>query len=354
MDKLTAYQLLGLDSNASTEEVKEAYARLSKEYHPEENPEEFQQLHEAYVTLTRGGRRANRAMVVESSPIEKKASPEMQEGELVFRNVQMDEEEPDEEQANYDFDESISQAELDEIKALKIVIEQAEEEFKRVLTTSNFKNTDKFKEFFQRKDYEKVFYTREFVRSFTQHLAKVKLLPELYSYVIEFYSLKRISYEELDEDLQKLYQVIDRRYNVEKDAYLANRSVNTYAILAIITFVVSFNWNTIARLLDGIAFHPQYIITCVIPFGVLAGLGVCLYKLFRSQYSTYFAQAVVAVIYMVLGMVQTFIFQYLHDYTEFLVSNLPLSLSRVFIWANVEWLIIIGITAFMQSFRKKK
>ena len=199
-----------------------------------------------------------------------------------------------------------------------------------------------------------MFYTREFVRSFTQHLAKVKLLPELYSYVIEFYSLKRISYEELDEDLQKLYQVIDRRYNVKKDAYLANRSVNTYAILAIITFVVSFNWNTVAKLLDGIAFHPQYIFTCVIPFGVLGGLGVCLYKVFRSQYSTYFAQAVVAGIYMALGVVQTFVFQYLHDYTEFLVSNLPLDLSRVFVWANVEWLIIIGITAFMQSFRKKK
>ena len=76
-----AYKVLELENNASIEEVKAAYARLSKEYHPEENPKEFQQIHEAYVILTRGGRRANRAMVVESSLIEKNSIPEQKEGE---------------------------------------------------------------------------------------------------------------------------------------------------------------------------------------------------------------------------------------------------------------------------------
>ena len=53
MTRYKAYEVLGVDSNASTEDIKTAYAELSKKYHPEENPKEFQQLHEAYVTLTR-------------------------------------------------------------------------------------------------------------------------------------------------------------------------------------------------------------------------------------------------------------------------------------------------------------
>lgn len=42
MDELRAYKVLGLEPGASREEIKEAYARLSKEFHPEECPEEFQ------------------------------------------------------------------------------------------------------------------------------------------------------------------------------------------------------------------------------------------------------------------------------------------------------------------------
>ena len=352
MDKLTAYQVLGLDSDASLEEVKEAYARLSREFHPEENPEEFQQIHEAYATLTRAGRRRNDSVLSQPKVVKETTQQHQIMMDLAFyeiEGVQEDVDVPD-----FDFEESISQAESDEIKKLRIVIEQADRELKTLLMSSNYKKPDKFREFFQKEEYEKVFYTREFVRSFTQCLSQRKLLPELYSYVIEFYRLKRIEFEELDEDLQKLYQVIDRRYNVKKDTYLAQRSVNKYAMLAIATFVVSLNWNRVDILLEGIEFHPQYIVTCVIPYILIAGIGIWLYKVFRRQHSTYFAQAIVAVIYMGLSVVQMFIFQCLYDYTEALVSKLPLSLSVVFIWACVDWLIIIAITAFMQSFRKKK
>ena len=51
MIRSKAFEVLGLDSNATTEEIKTAYAELSKKYHPEENPKEFQEIHEAYVTL---------------------------------------------------------------------------------------------------------------------------------------------------------------------------------------------------------------------------------------------------------------------------------------------------------------
>lgn len=41
MIRSKAFEVLGLDSNATTEEIKTAYAELSKKYHPEENPKEF-------------------------------------------------------------------------------------------------------------------------------------------------------------------------------------------------------------------------------------------------------------------------------------------------------------------------
>lgn len=62
MTKNKAYEILGIEADASVVEIKAAYAELSKKYHPEENPEEFQQIHEAYVTLTRLAPNRNRIL----------------------------------------------------------------------------------------------------------------------------------------------------------------------------------------------------------------------------------------------------------------------------------------------------
>lgn len=51
-----AYEILHIKRGSSQEEIKEAYAALSKKYHPEEHPDEFQQIHEAYMTLRRRSR----------------------------------------------------------------------------------------------------------------------------------------------------------------------------------------------------------------------------------------------------------------------------------------------------------
>lgn len=42
------WDILGIDATKDKREIKRAYARLSKEIHPEEKPEEFQRLYEAY------------------------------------------------------------------------------------------------------------------------------------------------------------------------------------------------------------------------------------------------------------------------------------------------------------------
>ena len=68
MTRIEALEILGLKATASLEEVKAAYSELSKNCHPEEEPEKFEELHEAFSYLYRSGRRdARRKAVIQNS-----------------------------------------------------------------------------------------------------------------------------------------------------------------------------------------------------------------------------------------------------------------------------------------------
>lgn len=54
------WELLGIEPTDNIAEIKKAYAKKSKEYHPEEHPEEFRELHASYkeaVALARKGKK---------------------------------------------------------------------------------------------------------------------------------------------------------------------------------------------------------------------------------------------------------------------------------------------------------
>ncbi|HEU4608935.1 MAG TPA: DnaJ domain-containing protein, partial [Chitinophagaceae bacterium] len=52
------YKILGLEKNASVEEIKKAYRKLARQYHPDLNPDDrqahqkFQQINEAHEVLS--------------------------------------------------------------------------------------------------------------------------------------------------------------------------------------------------------------------------------------------------------------------------------------------------------------
>lgn len=95
MTKQKAYEALGIEVNASIEEIKVAYAELSKKYHPEEKAEEFQQIHEAYITLIRQNRNRNRMMshisVVSNTDMETAIQESIVEEENAFDFSNVDE-----------------------------------------------------------------------------------------------------------------------------------------------------------------------------------------------------------------------------------------------------------------------
>lgn len=242
MDKLMAYKILGLENNASMEEVKEAYARLSKEYHPEENPEEFQQIHEAYVTLTRRGRRGNNSVLVDSSPIVHHEVENSQDDDLIFHKLPEYEEEQEDSSQEYDFarsihaakeeevdkeqfdfDASIEQARNEEVKRLHQMFFQIANELEVLMTPPDCYLLKKFKAFFERKEYEQIFYSHSFMELFAGHLEGIKLSDEIYSYIIGFYSLNGFKYENLVPEAKQLYDAIEKQYSIKKDVVASKR-----------------------------------------------------------------------------------------------------------------------------------
>ena len=113
MDELTAYQILKLEPGSSTDEIKEAYSQLSKQFHPEEYPEEFQRIHDAYRTLTRRNQRARNTENIEPIPVKFPVEETIEapvNNEKYENNTNRECSYKEDEQDFYNFDETLNKA----------------------------------------------------------------------------------------------------------------------------------------------------------------------------------------------------------------------------------------------------
>ena len=212
MDQLTAYNILGLEPGSSPEEIKEAYAALSKQYHPEEEPEKFQEIHEAYVTLIRRKRRGSVGNVYQEERHEPKE--EAKQEELDFGRVGTQHESPKE--PEYAFDDAMMKAQKQEDEQLHELVLEAGAELKVLASPKYSSNLKAYRSFFEDKKYEQIFRRAEFLEKLCEVLETTKLKKNIYDYIIDFYRLRGMQPSDLSPIGLRLYQVLDEKAGIKK------------------------------------------------------------------------------------------------------------------------------------------
>ena len=116
MDQLTAYRILQLMPGSTRREIREAYARLAKEYHPEEHPKEFNQIQEAYQLLTGLGENWSSDAVDDWFSDGEKTESEWESEEMCESDTRWKEEEEQEEseESEESFDEDFEESDATE------------------------------------------------------------------------------------------------------------------------------------------------------------------------------------------------------------------------------------------------
>ena len=65
---MSIWSILGIEPTREIADIRKAYARAARKYHPEEQPEEFQRLHTAYEKALEYARTAPPAPAPPPSP----------------------------------------------------------------------------------------------------------------------------------------------------------------------------------------------------------------------------------------------------------------------------------------------
>lgn len=215
MDQLTAYRILGLEPGCSPEEIKEAYAALSKQYHPEEEPEKFQEIHEAYVTLTRRNRRGSVQNVHYAE--EQMQEPKESQTKFNFENVSLDSEtEKVEPEKEYDFEDAMQKAQQQEQAKLHELALEAAAEFKILASPKYNSNLKAYRTLFEDKKYESIIRRADFLEKLCDVLEESKLKKNIYDYIIDFYRLRGMNPSELSQVGLRLYQILDHKVGIKQ------------------------------------------------------------------------------------------------------------------------------------------
>lgn len=397
-----AYEILHIKRGSSQEEIKEAYAALSKKYHPEEHPDEFQQIHEAYMTLrrrSRGQRSERRNPEQESKTMEaedasvgeaaEKVTPKSnhqgtfseEELEGTEQNTNTSEKSTDSTEAEaqgeyqevtedyaeknaenqtvwesqsesaqqepasqYDFDEVIEETERKDAQRLILLIQKALVEMEMLLKPPYCHKLKLFQQFFRKPEYRTALKQPVFMARFADMLLDSHLKPMIYDYIIEFYRFRGLDPADMYEEAAKLYYVLDDKRGMKKKKVGFWQGVLPVAVIAgIRAGTRSAKPGTGAGNLFGFLFVAVIVIALI----------VILYRQLYKNHSSLFAQAMVAL----LLTVSQFVILMGDFYAPLMGSDGGTVLAVFLFLMGIIWLIGVGIAAIikkMSSFRRKK
>lgn len=351
-----AYEILHIKRGSSQEEIKEAYAALSKKYHPEEHPDEFQQIHEAYMTLrrrSRGQRSERQNPEQEPKTMEAEAQGEYQEvtEDYAEKNAEnqtvwesQSESAQQEPVPQYDFDEVIEETERKDAQRLILLIQKALVEMEMLLKPPYCHKLKLFQQFFRKPEYRTALKQPVFMARFADMLLDSHLKPMIYDYIIEFYRFRGLDPADMYEEAAKLYYVLDDKRGMKKKKVGFWQGVLPVAVIAgIRAGTRSAKPGTGAGNLFGFLFVAVIVIALI----------VILYRQLYKNHSSLFAQAMVAL----LLTVSQFVILMGDFYAPLMGSDGGTVLAVFLFLMGIIWLIGVGIAAIikkMSSFRRKK
>lgn len=322
MDKPKAYAILQIKPGSSQEEIREAYVALSRQYHPEEHPEEFQQIHEAYMTLRRRerGQRTRQQQSTDQQELADTAKIHIEdvdkrntvkeeqiptdaaesadfhvEGETVSQTdepVQAGSEwkeysEPEESveseaSPRYDFDEVLEESQRQEVQRQIDLIRKALVEMEMLLKPPFCNKQKMFQEYFQKAEYQDALKQPAFMEKFAELLEDTRLKPMTYDYIIEYYRFRGLNPEDMYEEAAKLYYVLDEKRGMKKK--------NLGAVKTIVAV------GAVAGIRAGTRSAHGNVGGFLVVLLVVIALIYFLYRQLYKNHSSLFAQAIVALL----------------------------------------------------------
>lgn len=210
MDQLTAYKILGVEPGCSRDEIKEAYAALSKMYHPEDYPEKFQEIHEAYQTLNRASRRSYTYEPDTSNVFFETA----QENKPV-ESFHFEDEELESETEFYDFEETLRRTREADARKLHEEILRALAEFKVLTTPACCKKVKLFKEYFKKSEHQNAFRSPEYIKDLSFLVDESNLKKEAYYEIVSYYHLLDKDRNKIIPEAQMLYDALNKKVDMK-------------------------------------------------------------------------------------------------------------------------------------------
>lgn len=272
MDKLTARKVLGVSPGASRREIKRAYAAMLRMYHPEDYPQEFQKIQEAYETLNKGGFQGegagnngfpeedfsenedSRKEEGQDEQAQKEESREEQpgddwedtwesldNGEEDWKRQQEEdrrkirEEEYRKAREELDFEKIEWKAREEKKLREKELIAAALKDLELIVNTPSKRHRLKaYEEFFAREEYKEVLFMPECVEGVCRILENTWLKREVYDIFAREYHMREYKPEQLKPGARKLYHILDEHCKFGKKRHKYQIGAGIFAAVLVL------------------------------------------------------------------------------------------------------------------------
>ena len=348
MDKAQAYAVLRIEPGCTQEEIKKAYAALSRQYHPEEYPEEFQQIHDAYRMLRRREQRhhtihpvtvaGTKETDLQLGDVTEEADPETSSGVPAEQETEEQTENPEQSEAvpQYDFDEVIEEEQREEEQKQIYFIQKALIEMEMLLKPQYCNKVKLFQEYFRKAEYQEILKQPVYMGMFAELLENSRLKPVIYDHIIDYYRFRGLTPEDMYEGAAKLYRVLDEKRGMKK------KKTGTLQTVILVGAVAGVRAGTRSVSSDSGAGKLFGFLAVLV---IVIALMFLLYRQLYKNHSGLFAQAITAV----LLTVSQFIVLMGDFYTPLMGTDAGTGLAVILFLLGAVWIIVVGIAAVVKK-----